>query len=113
MVTILDFKGTNNDTGEKIEGFAYTGSKLCTTEDSDFALEYACENPEQPRTYKNITYDNYAQFFQANPNYFLIYDSNAEPDENGAAILRTGEWTNITVEAVWMSWLDDNSKITP
>lgn len=113
MGSTLDFIGTNNKTGEKISGFAYAGSDLCTEEDSDFAVEYACENPDQPRTYKNVTYDNYAQFFQTNPNFFRIYDDDAAPDENGAAILRTGEWTNITVEAVWMTWFDDDSKITP
>lgn len=112
MGSTLDFIGTNNKTGEKISGFAYAGSDLCTTEDRDFAIEYACENPDQPQTYKNVTYDNYAQFFQANPNFFSIYDDNAEPDENGA-IERTGEWANITVEAAWMTWFDDDSKITP
>lgn len=113
MGTTLDFKGTNNTTGEKISGFAYAGSDLCTREDTDFAIEYACRKPDQPREYKGSTYNNYAQFFQENLNFFSIYDDCAEPNKDGSLKNRTGEWTDIAVEAVWMSWLDEGSKIIP
>lgn len=113
MGTILDFVGKNNDTGKEIGGFVYSGSDLCTEEDADFALEYACDRPEKPRTYKGVTYNNYAHFFQENPNFFSIYDYYGGVNEDGSAVLRTGEWMNITVDAVWMGWLDDDSKITP
>lgn len=113
MGTTLDFTGTNNTTNEKISGFAYAGNDLCTQEDADFARVYACDNPDQPREYKGTTYTNYAQFFQENLNFFSIYDDDAEPNEDGSAKYRTGEWTDITVDAVWMTWFEDDSKITP